>query len=113
MWGFFELRILEIFTRAFFIKNHFLNFTLSVVTLSKIKTESQKRCKRPKKDSSHKEIQDRYYKRGKMKNEKYQKSLTRTIKFFTFFVCGKECILLENNSLGKCSLYYYISSKFF
>ena len=49
MWGFFELRILEIFTRAFFIKNHFLNFTLSVVTLSKIKTESQKRCKRPKK----------------------------------------------------------------
>ena len=43
MWGFFELRILEIFTRAFFIKNHFLNFTLSVVTLSKIKTESQKR----------------------------------------------------------------------
>ena len=48
-----------------------------------------------------------------MKNEKYKKSLTTTTKFFTSFVCGKECILLENNSLGKCSLYYYISSKFF
>ena len=42
MWGFFELRILEIFTRAFFIKNHYLNFTLSVVTLSKIKPNHKK-----------------------------------------------------------------------
>ena len=54
--------------------------------------------------------------KGKMKNEKHNKSLNKTkaIKLFTsiFFVYWKEYIL-PKYSLGKCSLHYYILIFFF
>ena len=34
--GFFEVKMLEIFTRAFFIKNHYWNLKLSIVALSSV-----------------------------------------------------------------------------
>ena len=58
--GFFELKMLEMFTRAFFIKNHYWNLKLSIAALSsivyeKMKKESLRRCEPPKNDknSSH------------------------------------------------------------
>ena len=44
-----------------------------------------------------------------MKNERYNDNDNKIL-YFYFFVYEKGYIMLEN-SLGKCSLYYYISSK--
>ena len=42
-----------------------------------------------------------------MKNEKYKKSLTTTIKLFTFTFCiWKRIYFARKHSLGKCNLYY-------
>ena len=49
-----------------------------------------------------------------MKNVKYKKSLRTEIKLFTFIFCKRKMIYFAlKYSLGKCSLYYYISSKVF
>ena len=59
----------------------------------KLKKEQKKKCQAPKnsKNSSH----NKRYKKGiekgsKMKSEKYKKSLTTTIKFFTLFCTWKK-----------------------
>ena len=49
-----------------------------------------------------------------MKNEKHRKNPKTKIKFFTFIFCiWKWIYFTVKHSLGKCSLYYYISSKAF
>ena len=49
-----------------------------------------------------------------MKNGNYKKSLTTAIKFFSFIVSiWKRIYFARKHSLGKCSLYYYISSNLF
>ena len=49
-----------------------------------------------------------------MKNEKYKKKLTTKIKFLTFIFCiWKRIYFARKHCLGKCNLYYYISSKVF
>ena len=51
--------------------------------------------------------------KGGMKNEKYKKSLTTKRNFFTFIFCiWKRIYFVLKHSLGKCSLHYYISSKY-
>ena len=78
--GFFELKILKIFTRLFYLKSlleleavYSGIFTCYKVFSLKMKKESPKRCEQPKKT-----IKILYITRkgGKMKNEKYKKGLT-------------------------------------
>ena len=57
--------------------------------------------------------QERQWKGGEMKNEKYKKGFTTAINFLLLFcVYGKEHFA-QRHCLGKGSLYYYILSKLF
>ena len=46
-----------------------------------------------------------------MKEEKYEKRLTTLIKFLLLFLLWKRIYFPRKHSMGKCTLYYYISSK--
>ena len=52
-------------------------------------------------------------KRGKMKNQKYKKSLTMTKEASSFFCTWKRIYFAGKHSLRKRSLYYHIFSKVF
>ena len=93
------------------------SFKFYKVFSSKMKKESPERCEPPKnnKRSSHGKLYKKNIEKGGNEKrklwEKFVKVITK-IKLFTFnFVYGKGYTLLENINLGKCSLYYYISSK--
>ena len=75
----------------------------------KINSESPKRC------FTWWEIQEIHSKEGKWKTKSIRKfnNVTTTIKFFTFLWICKRIYFAWIHSLGKCSLYYYISSNFF
>ena len=70
--------------KCLFIKNHYESFKLYIVAFSsviKCFPEKRKRitkwCQRHKKIFTGQEIQERCWKKGKMKSEKYKKSLAR------------------------------------
>ena len=78
-----------------------------------MKKESESHLKNNKYSSSRKGYKKNIEK-GEMKNEKYKKSLTTEIIFFTFIFCiWKRIYFAQKQSLINCSLYYYISSKAF
>ena len=72
--------MLEIFTRAFFVKNNYWNsgsFKCYKELLLEMKKESPKRCEPPQNNQNSSSDTRKTRKRGEeMKNEKYKKSLT-------------------------------------
>ena len=64
------------------------------------------------KNSSNSKRYKKNIEKRRIKNEKYKKSLTAKIKFFTFiFHAWKRIYFARKHNLVKWSLYHYISSK--
>ena len=112
--GFFELEMLEIFTRVFFfIKTHYYNLKLSIVTLSSVLLKNGNRI--PKKMRATwkilhitrditKSLKRRKNEKRKVK-DKFNSVTTYNRIIYFYFLYMENNIFAQKHNLGKCSLW--------